>query len=83
MLFNKDRDEQKFLDKVVKLSPEEFIALGKVLDVKMSNVDAETGEYTLRDAEEILEDMVNTFRHCKHKERQLLLKVMNNHGTTT
>ena len=42
----------------------------------MSNVDKETGEYTLRDAEEILNDMIATFRKQKHAERQIVLKAM-------
>ena len=42
----------------------------------MSNVDVETGEYTLRDAEEILNDMVAAFRHYGHKERKIILKAM-------
>ena len=76
MIFNKDKDEQIFLHRVTKLTPEEFIALAKILDVKMSVVDQTTGEYTLRDAEEILEDMVASFRHYKHKERKLVLGAM-------
>lgn len=76
MIFNKDKDEQEFLHKVVKLTPEEFIGLAKVLDIKMSNVDVETGEYTLRDAEEILNDMIAAFRHYGHKERKIILKAM-------
>ena len=76
MLYNRDRDAGIFLQRITKLSPEDFIALAKVLDVKMSNVDTETGEYTLRDAEEILNDMVATFRKQKHAERQIVLKAM-------
>lgn len=76
MIFNKDKDEQEFLRKVVKLTPEEFIGLAKVLDIRMSNVDVETGEYTLRDAEEILNDMIAAFRHYGHKERKIILKAM-------
>jgi hypothetical protein len=82
MLFNKDKDSQLFLQRLTKLTPEEFIALGKILDVKMSVVNAETGEYTVRDAEEIIDDMVVAFRHFKHKERQLILKAMTVHKPT-
>lgn len=77
MIFNKDKDAAEFLQKVVKLTPEQFIALAKVLDVKMSNVDVETGAYAVRDAEEILDDMLISFRHYGHKERKLVLKAMN------
>jgi hypothetical protein len=42
----------------------------------MSIVDKETGEYTLRDAEEILNDMIIAFRKYKHAERQVVLKAM-------
>ena len=76
MIFNKDKDEEIFLRRLVHLTPEEFIALAKYLDIKMSNVDAETGDYKIRDAEEITVDLVNAFRHCNHKERKLILKVM-------
>ena len=76
MLYHKDRDAGIFLQRITKLSPEDFIALAKILDVKMSNVDKETGEYALRDAEEILNDMIIAFRKHKHAERQIVLKAM-------
>lgn len=82
MIFNKDKDEQILLTRVTKLTPEEFIALAKILDVKMSDVNKETGEYALRDAEEILNDIVREFRHLKHKERQIILKAMLVHKPT-
>ena len=81
--FNKEKDIEELLRGIVKLSPEDFIALAKVLDVKMSLVDKETGEYTLRDAEEIINDMVIEFRKLKHKERKLVLKAVANSGTRT
>jgi hypothetical protein len=80
MVFNKDKDEQIFLRGVTKLTPEDFIALSKVLDVKMSVVDKDTGEYTLRDAEDVLNDMVYEFRKLKHKERKIVLKAVSNSG---
>lgn len=83
MFFNKDKDEQKLLQRIVDLSPEEFVALAKVLDVKMSIVDKETGKFTLRDAEEILVDIVREFRKLKHRERQIVLKAMLVHKPTT
>lgn len=81
MVFNKDKDEQIFLRGVTKLTPEDFIALSKVLDVKMSIVDKDTGEYTLRDAEDVLNDMVYEFRKLKHKERKIVLKAVSNSGS--
>ena len=78
--FNKEKDIEELLRGITKLSPEDFIALAKVLDVKMSNVDKETGEYTLRDAEEIINDMVISFRKYKHKERKVILKAVKNSG---
>ena len=78
--FNKEKDIEEFLRGITKLSPEDFVALAKVLDVKMSNVDKETGEYTLRDAEEIINDMVTSFRGYKHKERKIVLKAVKNSG---
>ena len=79
--FNKDKDEHELLVGVTKLSPEEFIALAKIFDIKMSTVDKETGEYALRDAEEILDDIVAAFRKLKHKERKTILKAVKNSGS--
>jgi hypothetical protein len=76
MLYNKDRDAGIFLQRIIKLSPEDVVALAKVLDVKMSIVDKDSGEYTLRDAEEILNDMIIAFKKYKHAERQVVLKAM-------
>ena len=76
IIFNKQKDQKEFISKIVGLTPEEFIALAKVLEVKMSDVDAETGEYTLRDAEKVLEDCVNTFTKLPHRARKEILKVM-------
>ena len=81
MVFNKDKDEHELLVGVTKISPEEFIALAKLLDVKMSIVDKETGAYALRDAEEILNDIVFAFRKLKHKERKMILKAVRHCGT--
>ena len=79
--FNKEKDIEELLCGITKLSPEDFIALAKVLDVKMSIVDKETGEYTLRDAEEIINDMIIAFRKYKHKERKIILKAVKNSGS--
>ena len=81
--FNKEKDIEDLLRGITKLTPEDFIALAKVLDVKMSNVDKETGEYTLRDAEEIVNDIVNGFRKLKHKQRKMILKAVKNSGPRT
>jgi hypothetical protein len=78
--FNKEKDIEELLRGITKLSPEDFIALAKVLDVKMSTVDKETGEYAVRDAEEIINDMIATFRQYKHKARKLVLKAVQNSG---
>ena len=79
--FNKEKDMEEFLRGITKLSPENFIALAKVMDVKMSNVDKETGEYAVRDAEEIIDDMIAAFRKYKHKERKIILKAVKNSGS--
>ena len=83
MLFNKDKDQDLFLRSITKLTPEQFVALSISLDVKMSIVDKETGEYWIRDAEEVIEDMVNAFRALKHKERKAILKVVDKSGSIT
>ena len=47
----------------------------------MSVVDKDTGEYALRDAEDVLNDMVYEFRKLKHKERKIVLKAVSNSGS--
>ena len=81
MLYNKDIDTAELMQGITKLSPEDFVALAKVLDVKMSLVDKKTGEYTLRDAEEIIDDVIVAFRKLKHKERKMILKAVKNSGS--
>ena len=76
MIFNKDKDTQDFVNKIVKIAPEEFIALAQLLDVKMSVVDKETGKYALRDAEDILNGCISVFRGLPHKARKAILKAM-------
>ena len=76
MIFNKDKDTQDFVNKIVKITPEEFIALAQLLDVKMSVVDKETGKYALRDAEDILNECIGVFRRLPHKARKAILKAM-------
>ena len=76
MLFNKDKDQELFLTRLTKLTPEEFIGLAKLLDIKMSSVDKETGDYKVRDAEEIVNDMVSRFRPLSHRERKAILSLM-------
>ena len=81
--FNKEKDIEELLRGIVKLSPEDFIALAKILDVKMSYVEPDTKKPTLRDAEEIINDIVAKFRKLKHKERKIVLKAVAKSGTTT
>lgn len=81
MTYNKDRDAEELLRGIVKLAPEEFIALAKLLDVKLSLVNPDTKEPTLRDAEEVVVDIVAEFRKLKHKERRMLLKAVKNSGS--
>jgi hypothetical protein len=76
MIFNKDKDEQEFLTRVTKITPEEFIALADILAVKLSVVNKETGEYSIRDAEEVVIECVNIFRKLPHKARKAILKAM-------
>lgn len=74
--FNKQKDADEFIMKMTKLSPELIITLAKVLDVKMSEIDPETKEITLRDATEIVEDCLKKFLSLKHKYRKMVLKAM-------
>ena len=76
MLFNKDKDEQEFLVRMVKITPEEFVALASFLNVKLSIVDKETGKYSIRDAEEVMVECVNVFRKLPHRARKAIHKTM-------
>ena len=81
MTYNKDRDAEELLRGIVKLAPEEFIALAKLLNVKLSLINPDTKEPTLRDAEEVILDIVAEFRRLKHKERRMILKAVKNYGS--
>ena len=81
MTYNKDRDAEELLRGIVKLAPEGFIALAKLLNVKLSLVNPDTKEPTLRDAEEVILDIVAEFRRLKHKERHMILKAVKNSGS--
>ena len=81
--FNKEKDIEELLRGIVKLSPEDFIALAKILDVKMSYIEPDTKKPILRDAEEIINDIVAEFRKLKHKERKIVLKAVAKSGTAT
>jgi hypothetical protein len=74
--FNKQKDCDEFVRGIIKLSPEEFLALAKLFDVKLSVLDKETGKYTTRDAEEIINDCIVIFRKLPHRARKELLKVV-------
>ena len=80
MLYNRDKDVQIFVNKLPKLSSEEFLALAQLLTVKLSVVDKETGEYTVRDAEEIINECIAIFRKLPHKARKAILKAMSKVG---
>ena len=73
--FNKRKEADDFVKKLVKLPPEHIIALAKLLNVKLSEVDAE-GKITLRDAEEIIEGCFTAFMKLKHKQRKIILQAM-------
>ena len=76
MDFNKDKDERELLGKLVNLTPEQFLGLAKLLDIKISWFNSETKECGMKDAEQILEEIVAEFRKLKHKERKLILKAV-------
>lgn len=79
--FNKRKEADEFIQQLVKLPPEHIIALARLLDVKLSVVDAE-GKITLRDAEEIVEDCFAAFLRLKHKQRKLVLQAMDKSNGT-
>ena len=82
--FNKRKEADDFIKKLVKLPPEHIVALAKLLNVKLSGVDAE-GKITLREADEIVEGCFTAFLQLKHKQRKIVLQAMSkgesNNGT--
>lgn len=77
MISTKDKDLIDFYQTITKLKPEDFVALAQSLFVKLSVINAETGEYAVREADDILNDCAGAFRRMKHKERRIYIKVMN------
>lgn len=76
MIFNKDKHEQDFLALLVKLKPEAIIGLTKLLSVKVSDVDKETGEIHKHEADQIVSDLTCAFRKLPHKGRKIVLDAM-------
>ena len=70
MLSVKHKDREELLKLITDLTPEEFIGLAKLLKVRLSVVDKNSGEYLVRDAEDILNDCLAAFNRMKHKERK-------------
>ena len=76
IVFNKEKDLDLFIKRLVALTPEEFMGLAKVLDVMISVVDPETGDYKVKEAEAIIDEMAKSFCALPHKERKFILKAM-------
>jgi hypothetical protein len=70
MLSVKHKDREELLKLITELTPEEFVGLARLLKVRLSVVDKDTGEYLVRDAEDILNDCLAAFNRMKHKERK-------------
>ena len=70
MLSVKHKDREELLKLITDLTPEEFIGLARLLNVKLSIIEKGTGEYLVRDAEDILNDCLAAFNRMKHKERK-------------
>lgn len=70
MLSVKHKDREELLKLITDLTPEEFVALARLLKVRISVVEKDTGEYLVRDAEDILNDCLAAFNRMKHKERK-------------
>lgn len=87
MISVKDNDVQEFYKMVVTLTPEEFLGLAKLFNLRLSEVNPETGDFRKKDGEEILNDCAASFRRLKHRERKKLLAAVvegkKNNGTAT
>lgn len=87
MVFNKKEQVNEFINKLAKITPEEFIALTEILGVRKTVKDetSKTG-YAVRDAEDMIVDCVATFKKLPHKARTAILKAMTHkevaNGTT-
>ena len=69
-----NKDVSTFIQKVVMLKPEHFIGLAKVLNVKLSNFDKETKKISLRDAEDISNDMIIAFGKLNRSQRRTIIR---------
>lgn len=83
MIFNKKVQIDEFITKLVKITPEEFIALTEILGVRKTVKDesSNTG-YAVRDAEDMIVDCVANFKKLPHKARTAILKAMDNRENT-
>lgn len=83
------KNQKQFMEMVVRLAPEDFLGLAKLLGVKLTYANLDTDEARVRDAEEILADVAVTYYKSPRRLRKQILKEMartleeDKHGPTT
>ena len=75
MISTKDKDLIDFLSNDYQVEARKTLWLWLSLCLsKLSVINAETGEYAVREADDILNDCAGAFRRMKHKERRIYIK---------
>lgn len=87
---------KEFVTLMMKLRPDEFCALCKVLDVRLltDEVDPETKKAVPRESDQIIDDCITHFVTLNHRDRRFLVQSMRRavkhnkkrdqkHGTST
>ena len=69
---------RKFLELIVKLSPEQFTALAKILDVRVltDEIDPETKKAVPRDAYDIIDDCIDHFALLNRADKRFILNYL-------
>lgn len=71
-----EKDLDTFLKLLPKLEPQEWIGAAIILKVEVDVLDATTNKKHPRDAEEILEDMIDKFLNLNKRRRKTYLKLL-------
>lgn len=71
-----EKDLDTFLKLLPKLEPQEWIGAAIILKVEVDVLDVITNKKHPRDAEEILEDMIDKFLNLNKRRRKTYLKLL-------
>lgn len=71
-----EKDFEEFLDMIVKLEPNEWLGVARILDVKVELLRETDNKIEPRSAEDIFEEMLDKFLALNKKRRKTLLNLM-------